>query len=146
MSLRLIDCVTMYKDLKNPCNGGVALYSRVANNQKNLLEKQVLLLSQKAEEVGDCHYKIYKEQGSGTDNGRRKLNELLEDIKAGLYKRIYIQDISRISRDIVFVTNLFNELVSIGVEIVCVDKTHINPKKISHAINFLATELKSKKQ
>ena len=97
--------------------GKVAIYARVALDEDGALEKQAKELVDFVESIGDNTYHVYYESASGLDEARKEFCKLLTDIKTGEYKRLYIKDLSRLSRNMVIAEKLIKEIESMGVEI-----------------------------
>lgn len=100
-----------------PAGGKVAIYARVALDEDGALEKQAKELIDFAESIGDNTYHVYYEAASGLVEARKEFSKLLTDMKVGQYKRLYIKDLSRLSRNMVLVEKLIKEIESMGVEI-----------------------------
>ena len=115
----------IYKSIKNtdlkPVKDGVAIYARVANNQDGDLTRQIFALENEIKRVGDMSYSLYSEVASGisrSKNERSELYRLIEDVKLGLIKRVYIKSRDRFARDWSFEREIANELNKCGVEII----------------------------
>lgn len=115
----------IYKSIKNtdlkPAKDGVAIYARVANNQDGDLTKQIITLENEIKRVGDMSYSLYSEAASGISrnkNERSELYRLIDDVKLGLIKRVYIKSRDRFVRDWSFEREIANELNKCGVEII----------------------------
>lgn len=115
----------IYKSIKNtdlkPTKGGVAIYARVANNQDGDLTKQIITIENEIKRVGDMSYSLYSEAASGISrnkNERSELYRLIDDVKLGLIKRVYIKSRDRFARDWSFEREIANELNKCGVEII----------------------------
>lgn len=115
----------IYKPIKNtdlkPAKDGVAIYARVANNQDGDLTKQIITLENEIKRVGDMSYSLYSEAASGISrnkNERSELYRLIDDVKLGLIKRVYIKSRDRFVRDWSFEREIANELNKCGVEII----------------------------
>ena len=115
----------IYKSIKNtdlkPAKDGVAIYARVANNQDGDLTKQIITLENEIKRVGDMSYSLYSEAASGISrnkNERSELYRLIDDVKLGLIKRVYIKSRDRFARDWSFEREIANELNKCGVEII----------------------------
>lgn len=115
----------LYKNLRSttllPLNEGVAIYARVANNENDGLSKQVTMLEEEAELVGDMNCSIYSEVASGISKDeieRRELYRLISDAEAGDVKRVYIKCRDRFARDVIFAKEVAEKLISYGVEII----------------------------
>ena len=113
----------IYKSIKNtdlkPAKGGVAIYARVANNQDGDLTRQIITLENEINRVGDMSYSLYSEVASGislSKNERSELYRLIEDVKLGLIKRVYIKSRNRLARDLSLEREIVNELNKCGVE------------------------------
>ena len=115
----------IYKSIKNtdlkPAKDGVAIYARVANNQDGDLTKQIITLENEIKRVGDMSYSLYSEAASGISrnkNERSELYRLIDDVKLGLIKRVYIKARDRFVRDWSFEREIANELNKCGVELI----------------------------
>lgn len=115
----------LYKNLKSitlsPLKEGVAIYARVANNENNGLSKQVVMLEEEAELVGDMNCIIYSEVASGISKDeieRKELYRLISDAEAGFVKRVYIKCRDRFAKDFVFAREIAERLNNCGVEII----------------------------
>lgn len=115
----------IYKSIKNtdlkPAKDGVAIYASVANNQDGDLTKQIITLENEIKRVGDMSYSLYSEAASGISrnkNERSELYRLIDDVKLGLIKRVYIKSRDRFVRDWSFEREIANELNKCGVEII----------------------------
>lgn len=115
----------IYKSIKNtdlkPAKDGVAIYARVANNQDGDLTKQIITLENEIKRVGDMSYSLYSEAASGISrnkNERSELYRLIDDVKLGLIKRVYIKSRDRFVRDWSFEREIANELNKCGVELI----------------------------
>lgn len=113
--------VTQFNDLKTEANGVVAIYGRVALNENNALEAQITDLINHANLRGDNNHIIYQEIGSGSLVDRFEMNRMLKDAKSGKFKRLYIENIARISRDMVTAAKVFDTITSSGIEIVVIN-------------------------
>lgn len=104
-----------------PLKSGVAIYARVANNQNNGLAMQIADVEKNAKQVGDVNCKIYSEVASGISRNRQERKELyrlMEDVKSGLIKRIYVKCRDRFARDIDFEIEIEGEVRKCGVELI----------------------------
>lgn len=115
----------IYKSMKNtdlkPAKGGMAIYARVANNQDGDLTRQIITLENEIKRVGDMSYSLYSEVASGisrSKNDRSELYRLIDDVKLGLIKRVYIKSRDRFARDWCLEREIANELNKCGVEII----------------------------
>lgn len=102
----------------------VGIYARVALNEHNELEKQVKKLCDAAEKDGYSDFKIYSEVCSGLDatrEGRRELYNIFDDVSEGVLNRLYVNDYSRFSRDMLFCNNVSDKLLSQQCEIISLE-------------------------
>lgn len=98
----------------------VGIYARVALNEHNELEKQVKKLCDAAEKDGYSDFKIYSEVCSGLDEtreGRGALFELFDDTRDKIINHVYVNDITRLSRNVLFVGEVFDRLAVHGCSI-----------------------------
>lgn len=91
----------------------VGIYARVALNENNALEKQINKLKAAAQKDGYFNFRIYSEVCSGLGETREKRGELFklfDDTRDGVLNIVYINDVSRLSRSIIFVGEIFDRL------------------------------------
>lgn len=110
--------VTDYNQNLKPVNGTVAIYARVALDENNDLKKQADMLIKNVEAVGESCYSVYYECESGRNHQRKEFLRLMTDIKNNKYKRLYIKDISRLTRDFTKMNEIIEKIRSAGVEII----------------------------
>ena len=113
------DEITVYSGELAPVNGEAAIYVRTAIDIYEVLRNQADTLIRAAETIGDRSHALYCECGcSGNKNGRPTFLKLMNDIAAGKYKRLYILDISRLTRDVTEIHSIISTIRSFDVEIV----------------------------
>lgn len=114
-----IDMVTVLSDELPPTDGEVAIYVRTAVDDYQVLRNQADVLIRAAETVGDRSYSLYCECGcSGIKGDRPTFSKLMADIELGKFKRLYISDISRLTRNIAEVYGIIQKVKKFNVEIV----------------------------
>lgn len=74
-------------------------------NENGEIKRQADMLIKNAEAVGDNEYSVYYECESGLNQNRAEFQRLMVDIKENKFKRLYIRDISRLTRD--YITNQY---------------------------------------
>lgn len=109
---------TVFSNELKPAGGAVAIYARTALNENGELKKQADTLIKNAEAVGDNAYIVYYECESGLNQNRAEFQRLMADIKENKFKRLYIRDISRLTRDYMTVFGILQDIQNHSVEIV----------------------------
>lgn len=108
---------TVFSNELKPAGGAVAIYARTALNENGELKRQADMLIRNAEAVGDNEYSVYYECESGLNQNRAEFKRLMADIKENKFKRLYIRDISRLTRDYMTIYDILHELQNHNVEI-----------------------------
>lgn len=94
----------------------IVFYTRSSNDNDVLLETQEDLLKEKYGEP----YKIYKDKGSGLNENRKGLNQLIKDASKGYFTTIAITNKERLTRfDYSYLEKLFD---SYNVKIVSLEE------------------------
>lgn len=109
---------TMFSDEMKPAGDAVAIYARVALDEGNELKEQADMLIKNAESVGDDVYSVYYECESGLKQNRTEFMRLMADIKDNKFKRLYIRDISRLTRNYLLISDILKDIQNHNVEIV----------------------------
>ncbi len=113
----------------------VGIYARVALNEHNELEKQVKKLCDAAEKDGYSDFKIYSEVCSGLDEtreGRRELYNIFDDVNEGVLNRLYVNDYSRFSRNMLFCNNISDKLLAQQCEIISLENRNEEEDDTTH--------------
>lgn len=110
--------VIVKQDLQDKLSDKVCIYTRVSSSEnKDNLKKQAEQLKEYAIARGYQIYKIVKEIGSGVNDNRKKLNQLLRDKN---YNRLIVEHKDRLTRfGFNYIQILFNQ---IGKEIEVVNE------------------------
>ena len=102
---------------KEPANGKVAAYARHSMSA-SLLDEQAAEVVAYAEKVGDIDVELYKEIAGPYDETYEQQRIMLDKIKAGEYKRIYLKSRDRLSKDPEMGLQFAKAVVDSGVEII----------------------------
>ena len=93
----------------------VAIYIRVSTKKQveegYSLDAQLEILQKFCESNGYILYKVYADEGkSGKDTNRPAFQEMMKDMKAGLFNKILVTKLDRISRSLIDLENLIKDL------------------------------------
>ena len=90
-----------------------AIYARTkdATTEQDRMQKQIAMCMARAD---DQEVKIYKDFGSGTDVLRPELQRMMKDIRACKIQRVIVQDVARLSRNLLHLTELTREMQEYG--------------------------------
>lgn len=101
--------VIVKEDIENELPNKVCIYARVSSSQnKNNLKKQAERLKEYAIVRGYQIYKIVEEIGSGVNDNRKKLNQLLMDKN---YNKLIVEHKDRLTRfGFDYIQILFNQI------------------------------------
>lgn len=119
----------------------VALYARVSSRESQERqdpENQLRLLRRRAEWDEVEIYKEYVDHAPGSDPNRPELSQMLRDMKAMRFRRIYIVRLDRITRSLKNLLTMIESFDKNGVEFVCTEqdiRTDTSTGKLM--INFL---------
>lgn len=77
-----------------------AIYARVSEQDEDLQDpaRQLSECREKLEELGVEEIDVYSERGSGADDSRQGLQDLLEAVRDGQYEVICMSEVSRLAR------------------------------------------------
>lgn len=119
----------------------VALYARVSSRESQERqdpENQLRILRRRAEwDEVDVH-KEYVDHAPGSDPNRPALSQMLRDMKAMRFRRIYVVRLDRITRSLKNLLTMIESFDKNGVEFVCTEqdiRTDTSTGKLM--INFL---------
>ncbi len=96
------------------------IYIRVASDDNNEMQKQINKVKAAVIKDGYNNYKIYTETCSGlgeTRKDRGALFELFDDTRDKIINRVYVNDVTRLSRNVLFVGEIFDRLAVHGCSI-----------------------------
>jgi len=119
----------------------VALYARVSSRESQERqdpENQLRILRRRAEWDEVDVYKEYVDHAPGSDPNRPSLAQMLRDMKAMRFRRIYVVRLDRITRSLPNLLSMIESFDKYGVEFVCTEqdiRTDISTGKLM--INFL---------
>ena len=101
--------VIVREDIENELSNKVCIYARVSSSEnKNNLKKQAERLKEYAIARGYQIYKIVEEIGSGVNDNRKKLNQLLMDKN---YNKLIVEHKDRLTRfGFNYIQILFNQI------------------------------------
>ena len=101
--------VIVREDIENELSNKVCIYARVSSSEnKDNLKKQAERLKEYAIVRGYQIYKIVEEIGSGVDDNRKKLNQLLMDKN---YNKLIVEHKDRLTRfGFNYIQILFNQI------------------------------------
>ncbi len=93
----------------------VAIYIRVSTKKQveegYSLDAQLEILKKFCESNGYILFKVYADEGkSGKDTNRPAFQEMMKDMKAGLFNKILVTKLDRISRSLIDLENLIKDL------------------------------------
>ena len=101
--------VIVKEDIENELSNKVCIYARVSSSEnKNNLKKQAERLKEYAIARGYQIYRIVEEIGSGVNDNRKKLNQLLTDKN---YNKLIVEHKDRLTRfGFNYIQILFNQI------------------------------------
>ena len=93
----------------------VAIYIRVSTKKQveegYSLDAQIDILKKFCESNGYILYKVYADEGkSGKDTNRPAFQEMMKDMRDGLFNKILVTKLDRISRSLIDLENLIKDL------------------------------------
>ena len=97
------------------------LYCRTANGGMEMINQQLESLRQYGKDKGYAIAAEYNDCNmNGTEINRPELQKLLNDIRAGKVKRIIVNDLSRLARNLLLFVELDRLFENNGVELISV--------------------------
>lgn len=97
----------------------VAIYVRVSTKDLQNINTQITFLNDFAKQKGYDIYKLYNDAGqSGSKLSRPALEELLEDMRNGLFNGILVYKLDRFGRSIQHLFEMFNEFEKLKIKFV----------------------------
>lgn len=107
----------------------VAIYARVSDDKKKEdgtrrqdVERQVEKITSFLKNRGMTEFRVYKDDGKSAYtedfNHRTQFKQLLNDCRRGYVKQIYIEDMTRFSRNLSLGLSWMKELSELGVELI----------------------------
>jgi DNA invertase Pin-like site-specific DNA recombinase len=114
----------------------VAIYCRVSDDKKKSdgtrrqdVQRQVEKLSEFLKNRDILEFEIYKDDGKSAYtedfNQRKDFKRLLNDCRRGLIKEIFIEDMTRFSRNLVLGLQWLKELSELGVQVTSLSEGEI---------------------
>ena len=103
----------------------VALYARVSSREtqdRQNPENQLIILRKRAEWDGVEIYKEYVDYASGADPNREALAQLIRDMRAMRFRKVYVVRLDRITRSLRNLLSLIESFQERNVGLVCTEQ------------------------
>ena len=112
-------------NLERTTSAGIAAYARTATDDACGTACQRQVRTAQAAVGPDQVLHIYTDAGrSGLDIHRPGLQRLRADVRRGRLRRVLVQDVARLTRNVAFLATLLDELRAAGVELVVIGKSN----------------------